>query len=50
MLYKIYFSVNDYDDSFIVEAETVDEIKEKVIVWLASRGLTEDNITGSEKL
>lgn len=42
MKFKIHFSIGDYDDYFVVEGETIDEIKEKAKYETDRRGLSEE--------
>lgn len=50
MKFEIFFTVNDYTDSFIVSGETIEEIRNKTKNWLNSRGLTLGNYSHSIEL
>ena len=43
MKFEIHFSIGDYDDYFIVEGETIEDIKAIAKRETSARGLTEDN-------
>ncbi len=50
MRFRIYFSVDGIDDSFVVEGKTIEEVRLSADKWLKSRGLTGDYVTGSDKI
>lgn len=51
MKFRIHFTVNDVEDSFVVEAETIEEIRVQAQKELARRGSTWDNgMAWSEEL
>lgn len=49
MIYKICYDNGDYEDYFIVEGETIEEIRLKVSAETSLRGWEEENCW-SEKL
>ncbi len=42
MKFKIYFSVGEHDDYFIVEGETIEDIRAAAERETSARGLTEE--------
>jgi len=51
MRYRIHWSIGDYEDSIIIEGDTIEEIKEEAECVVNSRGLdAEKNNFWSEKI
>jgi hypothetical protein len=50
MKFRIHWQSNGEDDSFIVEAATIEEIREKANAELEDRGITVDDEPWSEEL
>lgn len=51
MKFKVHYSLEEYDDFFIIEGDELEEIKEKVFKELFVRGVdTEKNNVWSEEL
>jgi len=42
MKFKIFFTVNDYEDYFIIEGATIGEVRKKSDIELEKRGLDLD--------
>ena len=41
MTFRIHFNIGEYEDSFVISADTTDEIREKAEEELAKRGGTD---------
>jgi hypothetical protein len=42
MKFEIHYSIGDYDDSLIIEGDTIEEIRGRAKIETDRRGLTED--------
>lgn len=50
MRFKIHYSINGFDDYFVIEGETIEEIREKADSELLKRGLdvTKNSVCSEE--
>lgn len=42
MKFRLHHTINDVEDSFVLEGENVQKIKEQMKIWYAQRGIDID--------